>query len=98
DPAFHDSGDKTIFGHTGAWAWQDVLRLVVSHPAHPPFLVSKLWDFFVGTPLPARELDELATTYIRAGHRLQPVLRRILGHRALYADLDKPDMVKCPAV
>jgi uncharacterized protein (DUF1800 family) len=98
DPAFHDAGLKTIFGQTGDWAWEDVLRLVVAHPAHAPFLVSKLWDFFVGTPLAAPDRDALVAAYIRSGHRLQPVLRRILGHRALYADLDRPDMVKWPAV
>ena len=32
--------------------WQDVLRLCVNHPAHAPFLVGKLWDYFVGTPIP----------------------------------------------
>ena len=47
----HDSGAKRIFGHHGHYDWQDVLRLCVGHPAHAPFLVGKLWDYFVGTPI-----------------------------------------------
>jgi uncharacterized protein (DUF1800 family) len=98
DPAWHDAGQKTIFGQTGAWGWEDVLRLCVEHPAHAPFLVSKLWAFFVGTPLSPVVRDELAATYVGSGRRLRPLLRRILAHRSLYAGLDRPDIVKWPAV
>jgi uncharacterized protein (DUF1800 family) len=41
---------------------------------------------------------ELVATYVGSGHRLRPLLRRILGDPALYARLDRPDMVKWPAV
>jgi uncharacterized protein (DUF1800 family) len=98
DPSRHDGGEKTIFGMTGAWGWEDVLRLCVEHPAHAPFLVSKLWDFFVGTPLREGTRRELVATYVGSGHRLRPLLRRILADPALYARLDRPDMVKWPAV
>ncbi len=52
DPEFHAKGRTVIFGKKGRHDWKDVLRLCVNHPAHAGFMVDKLWDFFVGAPLP----------------------------------------------
>jgi uncharacterized protein (DUF1800 family) len=40
----------------------------------------------------------LADTYRRSGLRIEPVVRAILEHPALYRKLDAPDLVKCPIV
>jgi uncharacterized protein (DUF1800 family) len=40
----------------------------------------------------------LARVYVRSHHRIAPVVREILDSRALYADLDHPQMVKWPIV
>jgi uncharacterized protein (DUF1501 family) len=98
DPARHDGGVKTIFGVSGALDWEDVLRMSVEHPAHAPFLVGKLWDFFVGTPIDAGRRAALASVYVSGGRRLRPVLRQILADPALYRKLGSPEMVKWPAV
>ena len=94
----HDAGVKRIFGHAGHHDWQDVLRLCVRHPAHGPFLVGKLWDYFVDTPLPGHTRHHLAQVYRRSGHRIKPVVGTILAHPALYRKLDAPGMVKSPVV
>jgi len=94
----HDASAKRIFGHRGHHDWQDVLRLCVNHPAHAPFLVEKLWDYFVGTPISGGTRRELAHVYRRSGHRIKPVVARILAHPALYRKLDAPSMVKSPVV
>ncbi len=98
DKEAHASGVKRIFGHAGNFDWQDVLRLCVNHPAHAPFLVEKLWDYFVGTPIPKGTRARLARTYRRSGHRIKPVVGEILAHPALYRNLDAPGMVKSPVV
>jgi len=46
----HDTGNKTIFGQTGKWGWEDAVRLCVTHPLHASFFVAKLWSYFVPTP------------------------------------------------
>ena len=56
DPTLHDAGLKTIFGQTGPFMWRDSCRLVMAHPAHPAFMVTKLWNYFVGAPPPADDL------------------------------------------
>lgn len=94
----HDAGIKRIFGQRGRFAWPDVLKLVVAHPRHAPFMATKLWDFFVATPPPRGTIRDLAAVYRRSGHKVKPLVAAILGHPALYRNLDAPDMVKAPVV
>jgi uncharacterized protein (DUF1800 family) len=98
DPKAHDDTAKRIFNHVGAYRPDDVLRLCVRHPAHAPFLVSKLWDFFVGGRPPKHVKADLVRGYKRSHHRIRPLVRSILAHPQLYRDLHRPDMIKWPAV
>jgi uncharacterized protein (DUF1800 family) len=98
DPARWDPGSKTILGKTGAWGYKDVLRLAVDNSHHAPFLVAKLWDFFIPEPLSASTRKRLAHTYVKSGHKIAPVVRQILKHPALYSHLEDPRMVKWPVV
>jgi uncharacterized protein (DUF1800 family) len=94
----HDDGPKRLLGQRGRLDWKDVLRIVVTHKSHAPFLVTKLWSFFITEPLPASTRRRLARTYVSSHHRIAPVIREILASRALYADLHEPKMVKWPIV
>ena len=98
DESRWDPGAKTIFGRTGNWKWDDVLRLCLEHPNHPGFLVTKVWDFFVPKAIPAATRKKLATAYTRSGRKLAPLVRSVLESTHLYADLDRPGQVKWPAV
>jgi uncharacterized protein (DUF1800 family) len=98
DAERHDDGAKRLLGHNGRLDWQDVLGIVVRHRSHAPFLVSKLWDFFVTEPLPPATRKRLARIYVGSHHRIAPVVREILTSKALYAELDHPRMVKWPIV
>jgi uncharacterized protein (DUF1800 family) len=94
----HDPGGKRIFGRSGPFGTDDVLDLVVAHPKHAPFLVTKLWSFFVAEPPRRATVRSLAALYRRSGRRIKPVVRAILSHPSLYRSLDAPDMVKAPVV
>src|SRR2546423_4392784 len=98
DKSRHDGGVKRIFGKHGRFDWRDVLRLVTSHPAHAPFLVEKLWAYFVAAPIDSAARRRLVATYRHSKLTIKPVIEAILRHPALYADLDRPDMVKSPTV
>jgi uncharacterized protein (DUF1800 family) len=94
----HDAGAKTIFGQTDTFGPRDVVRLCMEHPGHAPFLMRKLWAFFIDEPLDAATLAALQRIYVDGGRAIRPVVAAILDHPALYASLDSPGMVKCPAV
>lgn len=98
DRGSHDPGVKKIFKKRGRYDWKGVLDLVVRHKNHAPFLVEKLWSHFVTAPIDKRTRTKLAKTYLRSKYQVAPVLRAIFEHPALYADLDRPDMVKAPVV
>jgi len=95
DPRYHDTGRKTIFGHSGSYTWQDSVRLCVSHPDHAPFLVRKLWSYFVPTPPDHATQAALVRLYVHGGHELRPLVAAILRHPALHAG---PRMVKSPVL
>jgi uncharacterized protein (DUF1800 family) len=90
-----DSGQKTVFGQTGAFTWEDAYRMCVAHPMHPSFFVNKLWSYFI--PEPPSDADRLALEqyYVGGGYQIAPVVRAILLHPSLY---EGPRMIKPPVV
>ena len=95
DERRHDKGDKTIFGQTGAFDWQDSCRLCLEHPAHAPYFVKRLWAHFVAGNPDAGTLDGLVDLYLSGGYQVRPVVEAILMHPQLYtgASLVKPPVV-----
>ena len=95
DPNRHDIGNKTIFGRTGAWGWQDVPRLCVENPLHVSFFVEKLWSYFIPTPPDTATRDSLIGIYTSNSLQIRPVVEAILMHPDFY---EGPPMVKPPVV
>jgi uncharacterized protein (DUF1800 family) len=95
DPTLHDSGVKTILGHRGRFNWRDSVRLCVEHSTHPPFLVEKLWGYFIGEPPPTSEARALERTYVESGFEIRPLVEAILRHPLFY---EGPRMVTPPIV
>jgi hypothetical protein len=91
----HDNGNKTVFGQTGKWSWEDAVRLCVTHPLHPSFFVGKLWGYFVPTPPSEATLASLQGLYVGSGYEIRPVVEAILQHPDF---LDGPELVTPPVV
>src|SRR3954452_14468688 len=85
DRSWHDRGVKRIFHKRGRFDWRDVIDIVTSHRQHGPFLAEKLWGYFVTTPLDGAPRKPLVATSRRSGHKVKPVVEKILRHPALYA-------------
>ena len=95
DPNRHDSTNKTIFGQTGNYAWQDSVNLCLNHPLHPSYFVNKLWGYFVPVPPDSATATALAALYKATGFKVHPVVEAILQHPLFYSS---PRMVKPPVV
>ncbi len=91
----HDNTNKTVYGHTGNWTWQDGIRLCVENPLHPSFFVTKLWSYFIPQPPSSDTLSALTSLYTSSDYGIRPVLEAILMHPDFY---DGPAMVKPPIV
>src|SRR5262245_23188815 len=44
----HDAGEKTLFGKTGPWAGDDLVKMLLAHPATAARIVFKLCRVFFG--------------------------------------------------
>jgi uncharacterized protein (DUF1800 family) len=95
EPSLHDYGIKRIFGHRGRFNWRDSCRLAVTHPEHPSFLVSKMWDYFVGADLPRATARALQRAYVRSEYEIRPLIEAILRHPLFY---EGPRLVTPPVV
>src|SRR3954469_14933770 len=95
DPTRHDTATKTVFGQTGNYDWQAACDLCPNNQFHESFFVTKLWGYFVPTPLDEATQAALQDLYVSSGHGIAPVVGAILRHPALYADsaLTKPPVV-----
>jgi uncharacterized protein (DUF1800 family) len=95
DGTRHDTTNKSIFGKTGNYSWQDVCQLCLEHPLHPSFFVTKLWSYFVPVPPDGGTQASLQAAYVNSGYQVAPVLEQIFRHPVF---LDGPAMVKPPVV
>jgi uncharacterized protein (DUF1800 family) len=95
DPTEHDPDVKRIFGKAGRFDWKGACELCLKHPAHPSFLVSKLWSYFVPTDPDVATRRALERMYAQNGWQVRPLVEAILTHPAFY---EGPRMVKPPVV
>ena len=91
----HNTGNKTVFGQTGKWNWEDAVRLCVSNPFHASFFCAKLWSYFVPTPPSEATLASLEGIYLGSGYGIRPVVEAILQHPEF---LNGPELVTPPVV
>jgi uncharacterized protein (DUF1800 family) len=61
----HDAGDKSVFGHKGKFAGEEIARLCLEQDACPRFIVRKLYRFLISESddAPAELIDPLAQQY-----------------------------------
>jgi uncharacterized protein (DUF1800 family) len=95
DPTLHDAGVKVIYGQRGHFGWRDSLRLVLDHPDHPKYFVSKLWSYFCEEPLSNRDRRIAQELYVSSGRQIRPLVEAMLLHPLVHAG---PRMVKPPIV
>ncbi len=95
DPSRHDEGQKTVFGRTGNWNWEDAVRMCVEHPLHPSFFVTKLWGYFIPTQPDEATLSSLQGLYTSSGFSIRAVVEAILQHPDFY---EGPELLTPPAV
>ncbi len=98
DAERHDDGVKTIFGKKGRFTPRDVVNMAINHPKHAPYLMKKLWGYFIPRPVPKKTLSQMVVAYRKSGTLIRPALQIILTHPLLYAGLNEPDQVKPAAV
>ncbi len=95
-PNRHEQGTKTIFGRSGEYKGDDVVKLLLDHPNTSRYICEKLWEWFA-YPKPEREIvDKLASTFVKMNYEIKPVLREIVAHPAFWGEKSVNRKVKSP--
>ena len=101
----HDDGRKTFFGKSGNFGGDEIIELILRHPACAPYVATKLFRYFVldastnggpyegVDPAVARSLGDVLR---ESNFELRPLLRRILRSRAFYSPSVIGAQIKSP--
>jgi uncharacterized protein (DUF1800 family) len=92
-----DGGQKTVFGQTGAFGGDEVIDLILAHPACAPYICRRLFSFFAyDGPEPA-VLAPLVETFRRSGGSIRAVVRAVLTSPAFFSERAYRAKAKSPA-
>jgi len=95
--ARHDSGEKTILGHKGPWKGDDLVRLVLEHPATSRRLAGRVCEWFLGeTALQTADVASLAEGLQARKLDMGWAVDTVLRSRTFFADLNLGNRVLSP--
>ena len=97
DRSQQDRGSKTIFGRTGPWTGDDVIRLALEEKAGAMYLPSELCRFYLTEePLPGPYIEELGKIWRDSDFSLGTLLQRFFTSRLFYEDRFQGNLIKSP--
>ncbi len=78
-PAFWDAGEKTIFGQTGNWNYQDVVNILFEERSVEisEYVCGKLYRHFVNPQEDEQIIVDLAEIFRNSNWEIEPVLRTL---------------------
>jgi uncharacterized protein (DUF1800 family) len=98
DPEQHDGGEKTLLGHTGPWTGDDLVKMLLDHPATAGRLASRLCEHFMGEgALSAAAVRALADGLRRRDLDVGWAVETVLRSRAFFAEANLGTRILGPA-
>jgi hypothetical protein len=94
----HDNEDKTIFGQTGNWGYQDVINILFEQRSDEiaEHICTKLYRFFVSHEVDVDIIDELKITFLANNFDIDPVLRQLIKSEHFFDDNTIGVQIKSP--
>jgi uncharacterized protein (DUF1800 family) len=95
---FHDDGEKTVFGESGNFNGDDVVKLILKKDACALYLTRKLYRYFiseVGTP-PNALLEPLADQLRKSDYDVGALVRTMLSSRHFFSEYAYHQKIKSP--
>lgn len=81
----HDAGEKTVFGRRGDFTGEEVIDLVLAHPACPRWIARRLLEEFVTPDATDALVDEVADLLVEHDWNVGQTLEQLLGSRLFFA-------------
>lgn len=95
-PRLHDEGEKTVLGKTGNFDGEDIVNILVEHPACARYICTKLWEWFAYAKPEKPVVDALVDTWTGNGGSIKAVLRRIFTSQSFYSPKAERALYKNP--
>ena len=93
-----DAGEKTIFGKTGNWGYQDVVDILFQEKKEliANFICEKLYKYFISPVLNKEITSELASTFISNNFELIPVYNQLFKSEHFFDLKSSNVLIKSP--
>ena len=75
----HDDGEKSFLGHKGDFNGDDIVDIIVDHPATAQFVGREIHNFFVSDQPVQSEIDSIAEAYTASGGEIREVMRTLFN-------------------
>ncbi len=92
----HDTGNKKIFGKTGNWSGDDLVKLILEQPATASFISEKLFHFFAYQDPDNETVERLASVLRANNYELAPALKNLFLSAEFYSDQAMGTQIKSP--
>ena len=96
DATQHDFGQKSFLGRTGTFNGEDVIDIILEHPATAEFIAAKVYRYFVREDVTDATHTALGATLRDGGYELKPLLKQIFLSRDFYSPLSYATQIKSP--
>ncbi len=98
-PDYFDTDDKTIFGQTGPWNYDDVHDLIFEYRPNnvAEYICEKLYRYFISTDVDLTIVNELAVTFKNNNFELAPVFKQLFKSEHFFDDKNIGVRIKSPA-
>jgi uncharacterized protein (DUF1800 family) len=95
-PLQHDNGSKTIFGKTGNWNGDDVIRMILEREETAVFITRKIYRFFVNEHLDETRVTSLAHSFFQSNYNIPLLMKDIFLSDWFYDDIHLGSQIKSP--
>ena len=95
--AYHDAGDKQVFGQRAAFGGQQIVSMTAARPESARWIAQRLLRFFVHPQPSAEEVEALAACYTHHGRHLGRTVHTVLASRLFFCPRAFRSRVKSPA-
>ena len=96
-PEDHDGGVKQFLGHSGKFNGEDVIDIIVQHPATGRFVAKQLYHFFVSDEPDEAAEQILANAFVEHKYDIRKVMRVLFNSEFFKSESARFAKVKSPA-
>ena len=92
----HDTGAKTIFGISGNFDGNDVIRACLQKRVCAEFIAEKLFNYYLGTPVSGELRKALGELYLASAHNIGSLVEKLVSSREFYSAHARRSILSSP--